>query len=239
MKKLLMILTLLGGLRSFAQSNLLKLNSLLFLFLIGSLSTQYTNAQILGEDLFIPVTINAPFLSYTNEAQFGASINYYGIHERAALRKKRALYSIAAQANNGNVKFDPLKFKDASHLTKDIETVPSVELYIEMAYGKPIPIPNRNMNVFAGIGRQIYNPNTRFFTQFETYSESNLIKAGFALRATYTNVKADHVVFLEPVIQAKIKILNFRIFNQFGYVISLVEDEARPIGSVGLEIVFD
>ena len=190
--------------------------------------------------LYIPVSINSPLFNRDDEIQIGANINNYGFNYKIAgqLKSKIVLFSI--QQNSGQTTFDPLNFNDyyeqgeVAHL---IQSKPSKMFYSELGLGYNFQHKTQKINLLVGAGRQIINPNTRLFVQIDWGNESRLINAGISVRGNYTKVKDIDFFTLEPVIQGKLKIWNFRVVNQFGYSIAMKknEDYMKPILTVGIE----
>lgn len=150
------------------------------------------------------------------------------------------LFSI--QQNSGQTAFDPLNFNDyydEGELTHLIQSKPSRMFYCEFGLGYNFQHKTQKINLLVGAGRQIINPNTRLFAQFDWGNESRLINAGVSIRGNYTKVKDVDFFTLESVIQGKLKIWNFRVVNQFGYSIAVKKDEdyMKPILTVGIEYI--
>ena len=111
--------------------------------------------------------------------------------------------------------------------------------YCELVLGYNFQHKTQKINLFVGSGKQFINPNSRLFIQLDWGNESRLINAGISLRGNYTKVKNIDFFTLEPVIQGKLKIWNFRLTHQFGYSIAIKknEDYMKPILTVGIEYI--
>ncbi|NOZ45780.1 MAG: hypothetical protein GXO79_03260 [Chlorobi bacterium] len=191
---------------------------------------------------YIPVTINSPFFNQNDEIQVGAKINNYGLNCNIAGQLNSNILIVGLQYNTGQFGFDPLNFNDyyeqgeATHL---IQSKPSEMLYCEIGFGYNYEHKKQKLSLLTGIGQQFINLNTRLFVQFDWGNESRLINAGVSLRGNYTIVANKNLITLEPVVQGKVKIWNFRIVNQFGYSIAIRknEDYMKPILTIGLEYI--
>lgn len=192
--------------------------------------------------LYIPVTVNSPLFNQSNEMQLGTVINNFGFNYNFAGQFENKILILSIQHNTGRIGFDPLNFNDYYEQEEEthlIQSKPSEMFYCELGLGYNFKHKTQKISVFAGIGQQFQNPNTRLFVQFDWGNESKLINAGVSLRGNYTNVDNNNLFTLEPVVQGKIKIWNFRIINQFGYSIAIKknEDYMKPILTIGLEYV--
>ncbi len=192
-------------------------------------------------DLYTPVTINAPFLNQKNEIQAGANINNYGLNYLFAGKLKNKILIFSVQQNPDNLAFDPLNFygyKESGESKHLIQSKPAQMFYLELGVGYSLKLNTQKIGLFAGLGQQLINPNTRIYIQCDWGKEGELINAGVSLRGNYTRVNSENLVTLEPVVQGKVKIWNFRIIKQFGYSIALKEDfYMKPILTVGLQYV--
>lgn len=200
-------------------------------------SSQSNNVQ------YIPVTINSPlFTNKDNELQIGASINNYGFNNKIAGQLKNKILIFSLQYNSGEIEFDPLNFNEyyeqgeENHL---IQSKPSQMFYSEIGFGYNFQHKTQNINFIAGIGQQFQKLNSRFFLQFDWGNESKIINAGVSFRSNYTIVQGNNLLTIEPVIQGKLKLWNFRIINQFGYSIPIIqnEDYMKPILTIGIEYI--
>lgn len=197
---------------------------------------QSNNAQ------YTPVTINSPLFNSEDEIQIGMNLNNFGFNYKAAGQLNSKILIFSLQHNTGRTKFDPLNFNDyvdqgeGSHL---IQSKPAKMFYSEIGFGYNFRHKSQKISLISGIGYQFQNPNTRLFIQFDWGNESRLINAGVSFRGNYTNVQNERLLTLEPVLQGKVKIWNFRIINQFGYSIAMKkgEDYMKPIITIGIEYV--
>lgn len=207
------------------------------LFIIDSLSQS-------NDRLYIPVTINSPLFNQSNEIQIGATINNYGLNYNLAGQFENKIIILSIQQNTGSIEFDPLNFNDyyeQGEETHLIQSKPSNMLYGEIGLGYNFKHKSQKISLIAGVGQQFQNLNTRYFIQIDWGNESRLINAGVSLRANYSNVDNRDLVTLEPIVQGKVKIWNFRIVNQFGYSIAIKrnEDYMKPILTVGIEYIIE
>lgn len=217
----------------------MKLINILIFFL--TLSTIEAFCQS-NNALYIPATINSPLFSREDEIQIGVNINNYGFNYKIAGQLKNKILIFSIQYNPGQIEFDPLNFNgyyrygEETHL---IQSKPLQMLYSEIGIGYNFQHKTQKINLIAGVGQQFQNLNTRLFMQFDWGYESKLIKAGVSVRGNYTNVKGVNLFTLEPVVQGKFKIWNFRLVNQFGYSIMMKKnkDYMKPILTVGIEYV--
>lgn len=169
-----------------------------------------------NEVLYIPATINSPLFSRENEIQIGANINNYGFNYKIAGQLKNKILIFSIQHNSGQTEFDPLNFNDyyeQGEETHLIQSKPSKMFYTEIGFGYNFQHKTQIINLIAGIGQQFQNLNTRLFVQFDWGNESRLINAGISVRGNYTKVTGVNLFTLEPVVQGKLKIWNFRIVN--------------------------
>ena len=201
-------------------------------------------SEIFGQtkNLYIPVTINSPLFSNdkNREIQLGTKINNYGLIFNIDGQLKRKILIISIQQNNGNVKFDPLKFNNYYYQGQEnhlIQSYPINMFYVEIGFGYNFKLESQKLSLIGGIGQQFQDVNTRYFLQLDWGSESKLINAGISLRSNYTIIDKTNLITLEPVIQGKVKIWKFRIVNQFGYSIAIKKnhDYMKPILTIGLE----
>jgi len=195
-----------------------------------------------NDALYTPVTINSPLFSREDEIQIGANINNYGFNYRIAGQLKNKILIFSMQHNSGQIEFDPLDFNEyyeQGEETHLIQSKPSKMFYCELGLGYNFQHKTQKINLLAGAGRQIINPNTRLFIQIDWGNESRLINAGVSLRGNYTKVRDVDLFTLEPVVQGKLKIWNFRVVNQFGYSIAIKknEDYMKPILTAGIEYI--
>jgi hypothetical protein len=112
-------------------------------------------------------------------------------------------------------------------------------LYYELGFGYNFQPKTQKVSLAAGVGREFLAPNTRLFLQIDWGAEQRLIDFGIAARGNYTSILGIDLFTLEPAIQGKIKIRNFRIVNQFGYSIPLKKNQQymKPILTLGIEYV--
>lgn len=212
------------------------------LFVMVVMFAIITNGQI-QQEFFTPVTINSPLFNRTDEIQIGANINNFGLNYKVAGQFKNRIFIISMQHNSGQIKFDPLNFNkyweigEENHL---IQTKPSKMLYVEFGFGYNFQNKTQKINLLAGFGRQIVNPNSRLFVQLDWGNESRLINAGVSIRVNYTQVQQVNLIILEPTVQGKIKFWKLRLINQFGYSIPIKkkQDYMKPTITVGLEYIF-
>lgn len=213
---------------------------LLTLFIVGLFTIDSLSQS--NDKLYIPVTINSPLFNQSDEFQLGTTINNYGFNYNFASQFNNKILILSIQNNTGLTEFDPLNFNNYSSRGEEthlIQSKPSDMFYGEIGFGYNFKHKKQKMSLFAGLGQQFQNLNTRFFIQFDWGNESRLINAGVSLRANYTNVDNKNLFILEPVIQGKVKIWNFRIINQFGYSIAIKENEdyMKPILTLGIEYI--
>ena len=217
------------------------LRGLLLFTLVVALSI-IVNGQV-QQELYTPVSINSPLFNRTDEIQIGANINNFGLNYKLAGQFKNKIFIFSLQHNSGRIMFDPLNFNkywengEENHL---LQTKPSKMLYVEFGFGYNFQHKTQKINFLAGFGRQIVNPDSRLFVQFDWGNESRLINAGVSLRANYTQVQQVNLIILEPSVQGKIKFWKLRLINQFGYSIPIKkkQDYMKPTITVGLEYVF-
>ncbi len=195
-----------------------------------------------NKSIYIPVTINSPLFNKENEIQIGAAINNYGYNYKIAGQNKNKILICSIQHNSGRTEFDPLNFNDYHDQDEEthlIQSKPSKMFYCELVLGYNFQHKTQKINLFVGSGKQFINPNSRLFIQLDWGNESRLINAGISLRGNYTKVKNIDFFTLEPVIQGKLKIWNFRLTHQFGYSIAIKknEDYMKPILTVGIEYI--
>lgn len=212
------------------------------LFVMVVMFAIITNGQI-QQEFFTPVTINSPLFNRTDEIQIGANINNFGLNYKVAGQFKNRIFIISLQHNTGQIKFDPLNFNKYWEIGEEhhlIQTKPSKMLYVEFGFGYNFQHKTQKINLLAGFGRQIVNPNSRLFVQLDWGNESRLINAGVSLRANYTQVQQVNLIILEPTVQGKIKFWKLRLINQFGYSIPIKkkQDYMKPTITVGLEYIF-
>lgn len=206
---------------------------LLFFSLLLSLSS-------LGQEPYIPASINSPLFNRPNELQFGATISNYGLNYNMAGYLGNGIAIFSLQHNSGQIKFDPLNFADYEQTNNQVfQEGPTKSLYCEMGYGIDIPLNSQKLNFIAGIGQQMINSNTRIFLQLNWGNESEIIDAGVSIRANYMVGDLKGLLILEPVLHGKLKFGNFRIINQFGYTISTIagSENMVPIITLGLGYV--
>jgi len=188
--------------------------------------------------LYTPVTINSPLFNSDDEIQIGVNFNNYGFNYKFAGQLKSKIVIFSIQQNSGQTAFDPLNFNgyyDPDEETHLIQSKPSKMFYCELWLGYNFQHKAQKFNLLLGAGRQIINPNTRLFIQIGWSNESRLINAGISVRGNYTKIKDVDLFTLEPVVQWKFKIWNFRVINQFGYSIAM--NYMKPILTVGIEYV--
>lgn len=195
-------------------------------------------------DLYIPVSINSPLFRNTvpHELQFGMKVNNYGWHLNFAGQSNNKVLIASFQQNNGHVKFDPLHFNDYFERGQEyhyIQTYPGSMVYGEIGIGYNFFVHTQKISLIGGIGMQFLNPNTRLFLQVDWGNESRMINAGVSVRGNYTRVDKTGFFTIEPVVQGKVKIRDFRIVNQFGYSVALKSrhDYMKPILTVGIEYI--
>ncbi len=193
-------------------------------------------------NIYIPVTINAPqfIIDKDKELQIGTKINNYGLHFNLAGKLKRKIIIFSIQQNNGNIQFDPLNFNKeyyAEEETHLIQSHPTKMFYCELGLGYNFNFNAQKLSLIAGVGQEFTNTNTRYFIQIDWGNESKLMNAGLTIRANYTTVNDNSLVTLEPMVQGKLKLWKLRLVSQFGYSISLKEnqDYMKPILTFGLE----
>lgn len=194
------------------------------------------------DNLYIPVTINAPqfIKDKDKELQIGTKINNYGLHFNLAGKLKRKILIFSIQQNNGNIKFDPLNFNKEYYALEEthlIQSHPTKMFYCELGFGYNFNFSSQKLSLIAGVGQEFTYTNTRYFLQLDWGNESKLMNAGVTLRANYTTVNDNSLITLEPMVQGKIKIWKFRIVSQFGYSFAFKEnqDYMKPILTFGLE----
>ena len=193
-------------------------------------------------DLYTPVTVNSPLFSRENELQIGASLNNFGLNYKVNGQWGKTIVIAGIQHNPGSIEFDPLNFNiysDQTEPTHLIQSRPDRMMYCEFGLGYNLHHKTQKICFLAGVGRQIIQPNTRWFLQFDWGNESRLINAGITVRANYTKVNGADFFTMEPMVQGKLKIWNLRIVNQFGYCVAMKrhEDYMKPVLTVGLEYV--
>lgn len=201
--------------------------------------------KMLGQsiiNLYTPVTVNSPLFSRANEIQFGANLNNFGLNYKVNGQWANTIMIASIQHNPGSIEFDPLNFNDYSDQTDQthlIQSRPDRMMYCELGLGYNLHHKTQKICFLAGAGRQIIHPNTRWFFQFDWGNESSLINAGITVKANYTKVNGVDFFTMEPMVQGKLKIWNFRIVNQFGYSVAMKknEDYMKPVLTVGLEYV--
>jgi len=209
-------------------------------FLLGLFAFD-SSCQIIDRK-YIPVTINAPLINKDDILKFGVSVNNFGYNYNIAGQVKNKMVLLSVQHNEGQVDFDPLNFNYYADIDDDFQLIqsrPSEMLYGELAFGYNFEHHTQKISVFAGVGQQFQNLNTRYFVQVDWGNESRLIIAGASLRTNYTIIENKNLIVLEPVAQGKVKIWNFRLVSQFGYAIAIRknEDYMKPILTFGLEYV--
>lgn len=211
------------------------------LFILVFLLTIKTFGQSIV-NLYTPVSVNSPLFSRENEIQIGANLNNYGLNYKVNGQWGKAILIASIQHNPGSIEFDPLNFNDysvQSEPTHLIQSRPDRMMYCEFGFGYNLHHKTQKISFLAGAGRQIINPNTRWFFQFDWGNESSLINAGITVRANYTKVNGIDFFTMEPMVQGKVKFWNFRIVNQFGYSVAMKkhEDYMKPVLTVGLEYI--
>ncbi|MCX6230489.1 MAG: hypothetical protein NTZ33_02995 [Bacteroidetes bacterium] len=215
-----------------------KTITLLLFVLFFTESFGQTNSQ------YIPVTINSPLFITANEkeTQAGLKINNYGLYFNLDAHLKRKIFIFSVQGNDGSFKFDPLNFNKYYYQGQEaslIQSYPSKMFYAEIGVGYNFKLISQKLSIIAGIGQQFQHLNTRYFLQLDWGNESRIINAGVSIRGNYTKVNNSELITLEPVIQGKIKINQFRIVNQFGYSIALKKnhDYMMPVFTIGMEYI--
>lgn len=219
----------------------ITMTKILFITFLTTLLTIETICQS-SSALYIPVTINSPLFSRDNELQIGEYVNNYGFNYKLAGQYNSKIIILSVQHSFGIFQFDPLSFNNYSQLGEEthlIQSRPTGMFYYELGIGYNFQHKTQKINLLIGAGRQVINPNTRLFVQFDWGNESRLMNAGISVRGNYTKVKNIDLFTLEPVIQGKLKIWNFRLVNQFGYSIAIKknEDYMKPILTVGMEYI--
>lgn len=205
--------------------------------LLSITATAYCQSK---KDLYIPVTINSPLFAKAEEIQIGANINNYGFNYKVAGQLKNKIIIFSIHQNSGHIEFDPMNFNEYNERGEQehkIQSKPSEMFYTELGLGYNIQYNSQKINLIAGVGRQFKNPNTRLFIQLDWGNEAKLINAGFSLRGNYTTVMEIDFFTIEPVIQGKFKIWNFRVLAQYGYSIAAKkhEDYMKAILTLGIE----
>lgn len=195
-----------------------------------------------NDALYIPVSINSPLFNRDDEGQIGVNINNYGFNYKIAGQIKSKILIFSLQQNSGQTKFDPFNFNnyyEQGEETHLIQSKPSEMFYCELGLGYNFQHKTQKIHLLVGAGKQIINPNTRLYIQVDWGNESRLINAGVSVRGNYTIVKDIELYTLEPLIQGKLKIWNFRVLSQFGYSIAMKrnEDYMKPILTFGIEYI--
>jgi hypothetical protein len=212
-----------------------------------------TSVPFVPSNQFVPVSVNAPNFKYDKELSVGVAINNYGFYETIGFKNKNIIYLLSAQHNDGKTVFNPFNFTARNNEAWFLRSNAAELYYFEAALGynfklKGETFEGQNLDVIAGTGRDMTHENQRYFVQAGLSNDFRLINIGLSARFNYTTLKEANLpetpeisfATLDPAIQARIKIYDFRLVSQFGYCIMLKKhnDYMLPVFMAGIGYVF-